>query len=588
MKQILLRGGLPLIAMATLTGCIDDNYDLSDIDTTSEIKVKDLVLPINIEPVTLGDIIEIKEGEQIKEITLNGQTFYAVQESGNFKSDPINIPGFSTDAPSLSPGKLEFNIGGAYSAAHHAPAGAVSANLTTPVDKQVIYSAENIDASIMEITDIFTDNFCVTLNFSATPELAQLADIELTDLTISMPKGLADVNIKPEGSSYNDGRLVIPSLHLENGVAQLQVTASSINLPANNCGIDYNTNSLKLEADLNVEAATIVATPAGGDAASIPNVISIDISYDISAIDVEAVSGKIRYMLEGDALNISPISLSDIPDFLAGEGTNLVLANPQIYLSLNNPVANEQLGYQTGLQLTAIRPNEADKVFSLDNGYFSVGYDKGMTGPYNFCLSPASPTNVPDAFANPEWESFSDLGMVISGNGIPESIDIKLIEPQVYEQNVTAFALGRNLEALSGSWEFLAPLAMAENSDAKIIYTKTADGWNDDDVDAITISSLQVSMNVTNETSLEATLTGYPIDKNGNQISGVTIEGAVIPGGSKDQPVTIHISGEVKHLDGITFTAVVTPTSSDVLSPNQSITLSNIKAKVSGNYTKEL
>ena len=38
MKQIFLYGGLPLLAMVSLTGCIDDNYDLSDIDTTSEFK----------------------------------------------------------------------------------------------------------------------------------------------------------------------------------------------------------------------------------------------------------------------------------------------------------------------------------------------------------------------------------------------------------------------------------------------------------------------------------------------------------------------------------------------------------------------
>lgn len=588
MKQILLRGGLPLLAMVTLTGCFDDNYDLSDIDTTTEIKVKDLVLPFNLDPVTLSDIIEIKDDEQIKEITLNGQTFYAVQESGTFKSDPINIPGFHTDAPSLEQAKLEFKLGNASHMAAHAPANSITLGISSPVEKEVTYSAQNIDAAIVEINDLFTDNLSIALDFTASAEVTGLADVELTDLTLSIPQGLTIEKIIPENGIYKDGHLFIPSLKLEAGKALLSLKASAINLPANNSGIDYANHSLNLSTKVDIESANLVVTSKSDATVALPNEVSLDINYTISPLDVTAVSGKIRYELEGDALNISPISLSSIPDFLAGDGTNLILSNPQIYLSVNNPVADEHLGFQTGLQLTAIRDNNAGKTFSLDNGYFRVGYDNGVAGPYNFCLSPSMPANVPETFANPQHIPFSDLGYVISGNGIPQSIDIELVDPQVYEQDVTAFALNQNLDALSGKWEFLAPLAMAEGTDAKIIYTKTVDGWNDDDVDAITIQTLEVSMNVTNGTPLAAYLTGYPIDKSGNQISDVTIEGADIPGNAQNAEVKLHITGEVKHLDGITFTATVTPAKGEALSPNQSITLSNIKAKVSGDYTKEL
>lgn len=587
MKQILLRGGIPLVAMTALTGCIDDNYDLSDIDTTSQFKVNDLVLPFNLDPITLGDIIEIKDGEQIKEITVNGKTFYAVQESGSFKSDPINIPGFHTDAPQLAPATLEFQLGGGSRNATKAPANALTLGIKNPINKQVVYSASNIDSSIKEITDLFTDDLSIALDFTASPEVVQLADVELTDLTLDLPKGLTVESIVPETGSYNDGRLIIPSLKLEDGKALLYLKATAINLPANNSGIDYESHTLNLSTEVNIESANLVVTPKDDAPADLPSEVSLDIDYSISPLDVTAVSGKIQYLLEGDALKISPISLSNIPDFLSGDGTNLILANPQIYLSVNNPVADEQLGYQTGLQLTAIRENGEDKVFNLDNGYFRVGFDKGPEGPYNFCLSPDMPANVPSAYANPEHVAFSDLGYVISGNGIPQSIDIKLVEPQVYEQDVTAFALNQNLEALSGEWEFLAPLALKDGSDAKIVYTDVVDGWGSDDLDKLTIERLEVNMNVTNATPLAAVLTGYPIDRNGNQISGVTIDGAEIPGGANGTPVTLHISGAVKNLDGIRFTATVTPADGNALSPDQSITLSDIKAKVSGNYTTD-
>lgn len=587
MKQILLRGGLPLLMTVTLTGCFDDNYDLSDIDTTSEFKVKDLVLPFNLDPVTLGDIIEIKEGEQIKEITLNGETFYAVQESGDFKSDPINIPSFTAPAPNLQPASLGFELSTPQGAAKAAENG-ISLPLKNPILRDFKFTSTNVDPSILELNDIYADNFNIAIHFKASSSIMQLADLELSNIKLDIPKGITIEEIVPMGSNYNNGSLSIPSLPLDgNGEATIMVTASAINLPAIGATLNNTNHTLDITTEVNINDAVLLVSPKSNNESNVPGNVSIDINYTISPLVINAVSGKIRYQLEGDALKISPISLSSIPDFLSGDGTNLILANPQIYLSVNNPVAENKLGFQTGLQLTAIRDNEENKVFSLDNGYFRVGYDKGINGPYNFCLSPNMPTNVPSDFSNPSWEPFSNLGYVISGNGIPNKIDIKLIDPQVYEQSVERFELGKSLDALTGKWDFIAPLAMAEGTDAKIIYTDVVDGWGSDDLDKLLIQKLEVNLNVTNDTPLQAVLTGYPIDKNGNQINGVSIEGASIPGGANNTPITLRITGEVKNLDGIKFTATVTPQNGNAISPTQSITLSNIKAKVSGNYTTD-
>lgn len=584
MKQILLRVGLPLLAMVSLTGCIDDNYDLSNIDTTSEFQVKDLVLPINLDPVTLGDIIEIKDGDNIKVIELNGHTFYAIRESGSFSSDPINIPGFVATAPSLTPTQMTFELGNlSYRSQAQAPANAIAVDMKEPINQLVNFSATSIDKSIIELSDIYADNFNITLEFSVSSSVTELADIELANLALEIPKGLTVSGMIPADCNYNEGNLHVPVLQFENGKAILSLTATAINLPANNSGIDYDNHELNIDTKIDITSARLmVAVKDNEDLNTLKN-INIDIDYTVSPINVNAVSGKIKYMLEGDALNISPISLSNLPDFLADDETNLILANPQIYLSVNNPVADEKLGYQSGLRLTAVRSNDK-KDFELNNGYFRVGYEKGITGPYNFCLSPEDPVNVPSGYQNPEHVAFTSLSNVIAGNGLPENIEIKLTEPQIYEQSVTEFELNQNLPSLSGNWEFLAPLALKGNTDSRIVYTDVIDGWGSDDLNKLTIKVLEVSLNVTNETPLSAMLKGYPIDKNGNQISGVNIEGAEIPGGAQEAPVTIRISGEVKDLDGIKFTATVTPMSSEALSPDQSITLSKIRAKVSGNY----
>lgn len=587
MKQFFRFGSLALMTVA-LTGCFDNGYDLDNIDTTSEFKVKDLVLPINLDVVTLGDIIDIKEGDQIKEITLNGKTFYAVQESGTFSSDPINIPSFSSAAPSISPSVLTFSTG--TRSGDIQSLSTVTFPLNSPINRNVIYSADNIDPAIIEITDLYTDNLGITLTFTEDAAVSSLADIEMSEIKLQLPKGLSIDRIIPAGNyEENDGILTIPSIKFENGQAQVSLSAKAINLPANNSGIDYDAHSLKLEADINIESANLNITPKVSDITQIPSSVSLNVDYTLSDLNVNAVAGDINYMLEGNALNISPIHLNNIPDFLAQDGTDLILNNPQIFLSVNNPVANEKLGFQTGLKLTSIRDNAPSQDFELDNDYFRVGYAAGVSGPYNFCLSPKNPENVPAGFENPQHVEFSTLGNVISGSGIPQMIEIDLVQPQVYRQHVDYFELGRNLDKLEGKWEFLAPLAMKSGSESQIIYTETKDGWNDEDVDAITIQKLEITTEITSTLPLDAVITGYPIDKSGNQISGVSIEGAVIPSGATDYPVTIRITGEVKHLDGITFTATVKPGANDeALSPSQTLTLKKVRAKVTGNYTKEL
>lgn len=86
-----------------LTSCIDDNYDLSDVDTTSRINVNDLVLPVNIDPIRLGDVIEIDDESRIQVVNLNDKEFYALVQNGSFVSDPIEIDGVKAVPDPLNP-----------------------------------------------------------------------------------------------------------------------------------------------------------------------------------------------------------------------------------------------------------------------------------------------------------------------------------------------------------------------------------------------------------------------------------------------------------------------------------------------------
>lgn len=73
MIKPLYQSVVALAALSLLTGCIDDSYDLSDVDTTTRVNINDLVLPVNIDPVTLGDVISIDPDSKIQTVSIGGK-----------------------------------------------------------------------------------------------------------------------------------------------------------------------------------------------------------------------------------------------------------------------------------------------------------------------------------------------------------------------------------------------------------------------------------------------------------------------------------------------------------------------------------
>ncbi len=120
-----------------------------------------------------------------------------------------------------------------------------------------------------------------------------------------------------------------------------------------------------------------------------------------------------------------------------------------------------------------------------------------------------------------------------------------------------------------------------------IVYKDTESGWGDEELDKLTITELVVEADVTSTIPLKATFTAHPIDSDGNPIPNVTIEGAEISANADNQHIQIRTTGSIKKLDGIQFEAVVTPGSNETLSPDQTITLKNVRARVSGSYTTD-
>lgn len=624
---------LPLLmaAVVSLFSCVDNDYDLSDIDSTIGVDVKDLTVPINFDDITLDAILDLDEGSQVQNV--NGE--YAIVESGTFHSEQINVPSFTITNLGIKPieDKIEIEI--------DVPTEQLGGNdikSRTAEDDLLLFSykisdaytdirlhedAKGVSDFIVAIEEIgVTDavrkgqkaEMKVTLSFNGLENLA--TEVEIEDLKLQFLSGLKGTFSMGEYDKKT-GVLNIGNRKTTGHKLELSVEVDKIDSDA---GYELKDGSFTLnkmcrvfDGHVAVYGRNLTAGYRNADGSlniqklrtERPREIIYRCVPKISDIYVTDFTGRVKYDISG--INISPVELNDIPNVLNQTGTKIRLDNPQIYLQLNNPVYdNYGLTADANLKITSY-VGGAPFSFSPDNGGINI-----KKADNKFCLSPKEPetfyqgdvedgnggTVHVDFTKGTEVVRFTKLSDVLCGEGadledskLPEKIEIDVVDPKMAEQRVENFKLGENIGSVDGEWVFYAPLLLTEDSQIK--YTDTFDGWNDEDIDAIVITKLVINAEVTTDVPLDLELAAYPIDKNGKKIldaEGKTISGtANVSHASEKTPLMIEIVGEIKHLDGIVLDAYVKGTDENLpLKPVQTIKLDHVKVKVSGIYEKEL
>ena len=577
-KTLLLLSGVAL----ALTGCIDNNFDLADVDTTSEFKVKDLVLPINLAPVTLSDIIHVEEGEKLKEVTINGTTFYAIQQTGEIKSDPIKIGTFVAKPSHLNSTQMIFSRLGQQKS--RAASQYESAELESQVNEPVEYNASNIDEAIKGLTKILTEPATIKISISNPKRIEENAYFK--SLSLKFPKGLMVSNIAVGGESEDpdiydpkDGSMELEDVNFKDNQLDIELTVDGVDLSGYDDLLVYDEDegSFKLESSLEIEDALLSFQDdeLEGD-------FTFNVDFELSDLEVKSMEGDISYDFDGEGLEIDPIGLTDIPNFLDNAQTDIKLANPQIYLKLNNPIGQYGLKYQSGLEIISKR----------DTGYepfpSPVIEVKAKEGNSNYVLAPSEVDDIPEQFESDiEYLQYDNLGNLLSGEGLPEELIVKLVNPRIPEQSLTSpFELGQDIPGMEGEYMFLAPLALAEGS----TIVKSVDGWWSEDLADLYIENLTVTTNVTNGLSTGVILHVYAIDRDGKPVS--TEGKVVLEENAVNSPIEIELKGidgkPFNNLDGINLYVIAGENQGEPLAPDQTITLDEIRGKVTGSYIRKL
>ena len=607
-----------LLLTLPLQSCIDSDYNLSDLDTNVTVPVNNLTLPLNMESLTLHTVLDLDENSQVKEH--NGQ--YAVVVEGTFESDPIQVDNFNMNGADIENivGKATKSTGNARARVKKTKSGELErlvAQYTLPTEKT------NVSISGKDVTEAIQSLKSVNVNTSISTKVNIDKEKKLNDVVKSMrvenfsfkvPKGLEGTLVlkTKDGKQYTTDKI-----DSKTGVAEFD--AEEIVMPDGEFEMEFNVSSLNEEIleqtldqikendNFSVEDNFGVNDGAIGIYDSdfkdqykdktdeekynaLPDELNYVSEQEMTDISVEDFSGNLDYAVED--VNIEPIDLSDVPDLLNQTGTYLNFTNPQLYLSLNNPVADgaeQTVPASTKFEITSVDKDGKENKYSLDKGEEIVA----DAADNYFYLSPKTVENADkyESFEQAEHVKFSTLGQILSGGdeatslGIPTQLVVKAIDTRVKADNIQNFKLGQEFAPISGRYVFYAPLSLTPGS--RIRYQEEYDGWNTEELDDIIISALKVSCDVTTDVPFALEVKMTPIDKFGKRLTNCTATGKVVSKAQK-QKLELVMTGEIKNLDGIVIDAYATAESDDTLTPNMNINMENIKASVSGKYQSEL
>ena len=588
--------------MAFTTSCVDENYELADMDTTVGVNINDLTIPLNIESVTLDKMIDIEDNSRIQRSVVNGKEIYAFVEEGEFNSSKIEIPSFTAKSQAIAPIESTLDLQLMPSGANAREAGSRSAQPVCifPVKTNSTTSfseSGTADPAIISISKVTTEgSYDMHISVKA-PNLSNVVGkVYFNNFKLLMPKGMdAEFSLTYNGnkeditSRYTSTTGVLDISDMTIGVTDydmvLTAEIAGINFDNADGEMSFNNGEFSYEGEIKVLEGEIAIYAedinTNATLADIPQTLAYKCTPTISDIKVTSVTGEIKYDIED--INIDPVKMNDLPDLLTQDGTNIVLANPQVYLQLNNPMWNYGIKAEAQIGLTAKR-NKGENKEALSD-LIEITDQNNL-----FCLAPN--TNMPNEELYPGFESakmvaFNGLSTILSGDGLPEEIEINVIKPEIPKQKVVDFQLeGQDIAPVKGKYIFFAPLALGEGS--LVSYKDTLNDWYDETLEKLEISKVKINASVKSEVPANMEISIKPIGTNGKAISGVTASKVIIEATNSSQPVEFVITGSIRDLDGIIIDAKLTNSNGEAISPNDNITLDNFKVTVSGKYIDEL
>lgn len=558
-------GVTALTAIASmLAGCVDDSYNFDNYDGTVQLEVKDLVLPLEIDPVTFESVLNIGSQDGIG---YDEHDNYVLLKSGQFAStEEIRInPIVAQPSPNVFESE-DITIGGV---------AGMQATLNTESVAKLEFDVnyDQVDEYIRGIDSAEVEceiTLSVTTDFNCTYNV----------LRFRVPEGMKGEVISSYTPKVNNGVIEFSNITSRN-FSFIYKVSEIVLKPENFEVFPSGPGIFKLHDSIALTYVDVKANQTGTG--------NIRASFSVSDIDVKSVSGKLRYKLD-DIENVT--SLTDLPDVLTeGSNTRIGLKNPQLYLKVNNPAAKYgDVRASAGLKIEQVRTSGWLTESTHQTGIAHDLIIKGVEGDQLFLLADQEPTEIYDAFTGVQWNPdyrIPNLGNIIYGDGLPQELKFTFTNPQLLESTVTKLPIGgEGIGKIAGDYSFYAPLDFTNGS--QIVYTQRQTGWGVDVDEDLQISTMEISAHVVSDIPVAVKFEAWPLemDEHDNVVTNkaVYVDGAEI-GAKETKDVKIKLVGDIKHLEGMLYKVTLAAgANSSILNPGQKLTFSNLKVKVSGKY----
>ena len=529
-------------AVVGFSGCTDNDYDLSEIDSTIGIGGDGLEIPsLSTEIIPLKDVLELEANGSVVEDEVSGD--YVFRQSGADVApvhpfiDKITI----AEQNSVS-NDLELTFSSASGSRRRSATRAGGQSVVADGWIQAFTYEGNKPEEVVDLYEAeVSSKVTLDIDFSDVKSVVSKFD----QIEVDMPAFMTINNVKCGGYAFEQSgsKLTLKNVYTS---SNMTITADITSLNFKEKDTSYGSLSIsggkvKMEGKVHVTAvASSFNSGAGTTGRKISSVMNM------SKFVVNAATGK--FNPEIALSDLGNIKVSGIPDFLQGGNVVVDLYNPQIKLTVTSDM--DVPGTLNGV-IKSFKNGQLLATVNVDN----IPIDANKTSTICICRRSEGISGFDHVLTN------ANLSKLIET--IPDNITFSA-NASADQTNNYRFELGHNY-TVQPAYSVDAPIAFGEN--ASIEYRDTLDGWNNDIKDFELAEGAYVNMDASIKSCVPAymTVSAVPVDVNGNAISAdelsVEVTGSVEA--SKDgvsettSPVNIKVSqmkkGAMKKLDGIVF-----------------------------------
>lgn len=570
--SLLLLGGM------TLGSCMDDNYDLGDIDGTVAFGSDEgITLPGNnsTAEIKLSDIIDIDDSDCITTLENGDYVFFKegddVEPARPFIERIMITRQSATDIPQkVGPDSEPAGLGLLAN-------GATIDGTAGSIEKEINifdYRGDKPEA-VVDLQEVDIEGN-VTLNITFNSNLQAFLP-KFTSFDIRFP---AYMTLKSVSKGTVEGNTIIFGEVPTNEPLVIQAVVDKLNFGVPSDGdneLKIDGQEVVLKGEVVIKATYPDLVKGDGDITE----MEIQGVTNISNIDIVSARGFFNPSIDID--DVGDIEITDVPDFLDDPEVDINIHDPQITLSINSNMDVD--GFVDGT-LTAFFKDGSQHSVTVDD----IAIPRNTNSKILICRQPKT-LPYEDYTQVKVLSNLSDLIQTI-----PEKITFKA-NAQADATKQSTFLLGYNDYLITTAYKFEAKLALEAGS--VIVYNDTINDWNSDleDIDLAKNAKVKVTFDVTNNVPANVGLEVFPIDINGNDLNTAQkalfeVKNPATVGTGSTKGVTVEIlqkeANAFRQLDGIRIRAKITSLDATPLNnTTQTIKLENITATLVGKVVIE-